>query len=118
MKSRRSSHLAACLLLSLTAARAGWVPVSALDSPVVQNGNRFGVDLLLEGDTLVAGEQEKGGGGQWSHARASAWLRAVLQKFFGRVLSAQCSGRGVLTDDEINGCEAAVGGGHPRRPIA
>ncbi len=46
----------ACLLLLLVPAQAGWVPVSALDSPASANGNGFGVDLLMEGNTLIAGE--------------------------------------------------------------
>lgn len=56
MKSRRYSFLAACLLLTVNSARAGWMPVSALDSPASANGNGFGVDLLMEGNTLIAGE--------------------------------------------------------------
>jgi hypothetical protein len=45
------------LHLSLIGARAGWVPLQALDSPAAANGNRFGVHLQMEGSTLIAGEQ-------------------------------------------------------------
>jgi hypothetical protein len=56
MKSRGLLSFATYLFLGTALSFAGWVPVSALNSPAPQDGARFGVDLLMEGNTLVAGE--------------------------------------------------------------
>lgn len=56
MKLRRLILFPACLHLLIISVRAGWVAEGTLAAPVPENGNRFGVDLLMAGNTLIAGE--------------------------------------------------------------
>ncbi len=94
---------AASLLLSLASVHAGWVPQSALDSAAPQQGNRFGVDMLMEGTTLIAGEHsldygavagiggvvsfERDAAGVWQHTQQLTYPDEPAQSSIGRRLA-------------------------------
>ncbi len=63
MNLRRRVLFPAFLLLLILPAAAGWVVEGNLSSPAPVNGNRFGIDLLMEGSTLIAGETGRDYGG-------------------------------------------------------
>lgn len=90
-----------CLLhLVNTPARGGWVAEAILSAPVPQEGDRFGVDLLMEGNTLIAGEQsldygptpgiggvvsfERNGAGEWVQTQHLTYLGEPAQSLIGR----------------------------------
>ena len=77
MKPRQHLSLAACLLLNIATVRAGWVPVDALEAPVAAEGNLFGIDLLMEGSTLIAGESGAAAGSNSSVGAVVSFERSA-----------------------------------------
>jgi hypothetical protein len=103
MKLRRPFLFAVCLHWILISARAGWVPMSALSSPASADGNHFGIDLLAEGNTLVAGESradagntssvgavvsfERNAAGEWQQTQYLTFPGELAQTGIGREIA-------------------------------
>jgi hypothetical protein len=62
-------------LLCTIPAHSGWVPVEALEAPLPAEGNYFGIDLLMKGNTLVAGESGAAAGGKSSVGAVASFER-------------------------------------------
>jgi hypothetical protein len=103
MKSRRSLLFVVCTFLSTMLSHAGWVPVDALEAPVAAEGNYFGMDLLMEGSTLIAGESgadagnnsrvgavvsfERNGTGAWQRTQHLTYPGEPAQSGIGREIA-------------------------------